>query len=93
MSNPKTIVLSTPNCMQCKATERRLKRLGADYEYLDGTAPENSELVEKIRAHHSGATQAPFVIVNHNLEKSWTGYQPDMIDEFSVPPMVQEMAA
>jgi glutaredoxin-like protein NrdH len=85
MTNPKTTVLSTPNCVQCKATERRLVQMGATYDYLDGTAPENAELVERIRAHHNGATQAPFVIVNGNLEKSWTGYRPDLLDLYSAP--------
>ncbi len=91
-SSPKTVVLSTENCRQCNATYRALDEAGADYEVLDGRDPANAELLEKIRAHHDGATQAPFVIVNHNLEKSWYGFRPDLVKAHSAP-ITQEVAA
>ena len=84
-TNPHTIVLSTENCRQCNATYRALDEAGADYEVLDGRAPENADLLERIREKHDGATQAPFVIVNHNLEKSWYGFRPDLVKLHSAP--------
>jgi glutaredoxin len=63
-----------PSCMACRATERRLDRLGIEYEVhrLD----QDAALPEWI-----DATQAPVVVYGEQYHQ---GFRPDLLDRIPV---------
>lgn len=70
MEKPK--VWGKPNCVQCKATERKFDVEGIEYDYEDlSQNPEKT--VEFIEL---GYAQAPIVEGNGEM---WSGFQPDKI--------------
>lgn len=71
----KVVVFSKPNCPQCDATKRRLKKNQIDFETVDLT--QDSEALSKVKALGHG--QAPVVIVNDG-EEHWSGYDMTKID-------------
>jgi glutaredoxin-like protein NrdH len=58
------------HCPQCKATKRRLGKIGVDYKELD--AMNHLEELKSL-----GFMAAPVVITDN---ESWSGYRPEMID-------------
>ena len=68
-------VYTKPGCVQCTATVRRLRAKGIEYVPKDITDPVNLEAAKAL-----GHMEAPVVDVDG---ESWSGYQPDRIDELA----------
>lgn len=68
------IVYGQPNCQPCKATTRKLDRLGIQYLYRD--VSEDQEAREEVIA--LGFQQTPVVVVG---DESWSGYRPDRLTD------------
>lgn len=72
-------VYSTPNCVQCKATYRKLDALGLEYTVHDLTHPEqakvHAELVEQ------GFSAAP--IIKLPGQELFYGFQPTRLQEYA----------
>lgn len=66
-------VYTKPNCVQCEATKRHLKKLNLDFKTVDIT--EDQTAYDMIIG--MGFQAAPVVITD---ESSWSGYQPSKID-------------
>lgn len=71
-------VYTTPGCVQCKPTKKKLDNAGVDYREIDVTLPENEEHAEHIR--RLGYTQAPVVMTSYGDE--WNGFRPDLLDAY-----------
>lgn len=71
-------VYGLPGCVQCKATERQLKKRGIEYEYID--LSQNAAEMEFVRA--KGVTVAPYVVIEQDGKPvdHWTGFQPERIN-------------
>lgn len=65
-------VFSKPNCVQCDATYRALRKNGLDYTVVDIT--EDAEALENVKA--LGYVQAPVVFADG---EHWSGFRPDRI--------------
>ena len=68
------VVYSRPNCQPCKATIRKLDKLGADYRKVDVT--EEPEALAAIK--ELGYLEAPVVVVG---DDHWSGYKPHHIEQ------------
>ena len=87
----KTITLYTKaNCRMCWATKRKLDQLGATYEMraVDLPTVESMQDLEALRAE--GYQEMPVVVVQHGdgSQSSWTGYNPDCLNEYCTPEAV-----
>ena len=70
-------VFSKPNCVQCTATYRALKKLGLEeYTVIDLTR--DAEALEKVKA--LGYRQAPVVLA---AGEHWAGFRPDKIADLA----------
>lgn len=69
-------VYSKPACPQCTATYRALDKKGIPYETLDISKDEGA--LERLKG--LGFQQAPVVEFG---EQSWSGFQPDRIDDIA----------
>lgn len=65
-------VFSKPNCVQCDATYRALKKHGLDYETVDITT--DAEALQSVKS--LGYQQAPVVFADGD---HWSGFRPDKI--------------
>ena len=65
-------VYSKPACMQCKATEKALKKAGLEYTTVDISVDEEAR--DYVMA--LGYVQAPVVEANG---EHWSGFRPDKI--------------
>ena len=65
-------VFSKPNCVQCDATYRALKKNGLEYTVVDIT--EDAEALQNVKA--LGYVQAPVVFADGD---HWSGFRPDRI--------------
>ena len=65
-------VYSKPACMQCKATEKALKKAGLEYTTVD--IPVDEEARDYVMA--LGYVQAPVVEANG---EHWSGFRPERI--------------
>lgn len=79
-----TTVYSTPNCVQCRATYRKLDGLNAKYDsvILAAGSDEEAAVHAILASDPSFGRIAPMVI--HEAEgvtTIWTGYQPAKIEE------------
>lgn len=75
--HPTTTVFSTPNCMGCRGTKRRLDELGVSYREVD--LAEHPDEAKRLR--ELGFSSAPVVEVQ--LEDGvdrWDGYRPDRLN-------------
>ena len=87
----KTIsVYSTPNCVQCRATYRKLDQLRVDYKKVTlGDDPADREAVDAILESDPTLDRiAPMVIVGNGdgePDMIWTGYQPASIEKYCAP--------
>jgi glutaredoxin-like protein NrdH len=70
---PQITVYSRPNCEPCKATIRKLNKLGAAYIKVDVT--EDTEALVLIKG--LGYSQAPVVVVG---DEHWAGYKPGHLE-------------
>ncbi|WP_159795555.1 glutaredoxin family protein [Puerhibacterium puerhi] len=69
---PHVTVYSTPDCQGCKATYRKLDKLGLEYDVKDvSTDPEAHALVASL-----GYQQVPVVVAG---DRHWSGYSPDKL--------------
>ncbi len=72
-------VYTKPNCVQCDATKRKLRDIGAPFEEVDIMADPNTLAAAKALGHLS----APVVLVSNGVpgdEIDWSGYKPELID-------------
>lgn len=68
------VLFSKSNCVQCKATERVLNKIGVEYTVRDmGQDEEAREMAVSL-----GYMQAPVVVAPNG---HWSGFQPDKIKE------------
>lgn len=65
-------VYSKPNCVQCDATYRSLKKHGLEYETVDVTV--DAQALATLKA--LGYQQAPVVFAGGD---HWSGFRPDKI--------------
>ena len=70
------VVYTTPACVQCGATTRRMDTLGIIYDKVDLT--QHPGLAEKFR--ELGHTQAPIVVTDR---KTWSGFRLEKIDSLA----------
>ena len=71
-TNQITTIYSTPNCIQCIATEQEMKRKGIPFEIVDLSQDKEAfQLVSDL-----GYKQAPIVITGEN---HWSGFRHDKI--------------
>jgi len=70
------VVYTTPACVQCGATTRRMDTLGITYDKVDLT--QHPGLAEKFR--EMGHTQAPIVVTDR---KTWSGFRLEKIDSLA----------
>lgn len=70
------VVYTTPACVQCSATCRRMDKLGIIYDKVDLT--QHPGLAEKFR--EMGHTQAPIVVTDR---KTWSGFRLEKIDSLA----------
>lgn len=68
------VVYSKPACQQCVATVKKLERNELDYRKEDGTTPEAVAYLKGL-----GYQQLPVVFYG---EEHWSGYRPDLIQQF-----------
>ena len=71
-------VYTTPDCVQCRPTKRKLTNAGVPFEEVDLTLPENAAEADRIRS--LGYSQAPVVMTSYGDE--WTGFRPDLLDVY-----------
>lgn len=74
---PEITVYTTPSCVQCKPTKRKLTNAGVPFREVDVTLPENQAEGDRIRA--LGFAQAPVVITDID---QWNGFDPDRLDAY-----------
>lgn len=67
-------VYTKPGCQPCKATIRKLDKLGAEYDTVD--LAEHPEAIDTIKA--LGYLEAPVVVVG---DEHWSGYKPHHIEQ------------
>lgn len=82
-----TTVYSTPNCVQCRATYRKLDQLGIEYTkvILVPDSADDAAVQAILAADPSLERVAPMVIHEQDgITTIWTGNQPDMIDRHLV---------
>lgn len=75
-------IYTTPSCPQCMATKRWLDKRGITYQTVDLTDPANMADYDAIKA--LGYTAAPIVAVGQGYETSWSGFQPDRLEEHCI---------
>lgn len=66
-------VYSKSNCQACKATIRKLDKLGADYITVDIETDMNAY----IEATSHGYLEAPVIVAPSGA--TWSGYRPDQL--------------
>lgn len=69
-------IYSTPNCIQCTMTYKRLDRAGIDYDVVDLSDEANASELQWV-TEDLGYTQAPVVVIND--QDHWSGFRPDQI--------------
>lgn len=69
-------VYSKPQCVQCDATKRALKKQGLDFEVIDMSL--DLEALEFVKG--LGHVQAPVVMAG---DQHWSGYRPDLIKQIA----------
>lgn len=72
-------VYTSPACMQCEATKRRMKKRGIAYHPVD--VSQDPEALEHVKS--LGFNQAPVIVAG---DESWSGYRPDRIDALAASP-------
>lgn len=75
-------LVSTPDCQQCKATERAFEKAGVEYEKRDASV--DPEAAAEVRA--LGYFRAPVVLVkvDGKLMTHWGGFRPDNVSVLAV---------
>lgn len=89
----KALVYTKPGCQPCKATKRQLTALKANWEEVELTKEKASQF------RSQGFLQAPVVEVYdvmdefgvEELEERWSGFRPDMIDDYFKRLTVQDL--
>ncbi|SEA05236.1 ribonucleoside-diphosphate reductase class Ib glutaredoxin subunit [Bowdeniella nasicola] len=79
-------VFSKPNCVQCDATYRALKKNGLEYTVVDIT--EDAEALANVKA--LGYVQAPVVFADGD---HWSGFRPDRIKALARQSVEQTVTA
>ncbi|MDO5061342.1 MAG: glutaredoxin-like protein NrdH [Actinomycetaceae bacterium] len=69
-------VYSKPQCVQCDATKRALKKQGLEFEVIDMSL--DLEALEFVKG--LGYVQAPVVMAG---DQHWSGYRPDLIKQIA----------
>lgn len=77
------LVYSKPNCVQCSATMRTLRKHGLEFTEIDLT--EDPEALETVKA--LGYQQAPVVFADGD---HWAGFRPDLLKELATKQAVAQ---
>lgn len=82
MSNRVVTLYSKENCVQCKASERKLDELKVNFEHDDATTEENLSYIHSLDKTYM---RAPIMVVSVDgvVVDHWTGYRPDKIEELA----------
>lgn len=86
---PTVTVYSTPSCVQCKGTYRKLDQHGVTYEVVDLST--NAEAMAAIK--EMDYSQAPVVVVREpgaTEDTRWQGYRPDLIEKHITAHLTQK---
>lgn len=78
-------VYSKPQCVQCDATKRALKRQGLEYTEIDLT--QDTQAYEYVTS--LGFVQAPVVVAG---DDAWSGFRPDKVKSLLSGDSVQASA-
>lgn len=70
------VLLSLPNCFQCKMSKRRMKEKGIIFEEVDMSRDEAAMK----KAQDLGYKTAPITLAG---DDHWSGFRPDKIDTLS----------
>ncbi|WP_370517414.1 glutaredoxin-like protein NrdH [Pseudactinotalea sp. HY160] len=78
---PIVTVYTTPSCIQCETTKRKLARSQIPYETVDLST--DADAMAMIKAQ--GFTQAPIVVARDadGGKQTWSGFRPDKIKELT----------
>lgn len=74
----RSLVYSTPDCVQCNATYRALDSKGVAYEVVDLS---QDDAAYGYVTDDLGYGQAPILVVNN--DDRWTGFRPDHNDRIA----------
>ena len=77
MKIPVTIY-TTPACVQCQMTKKKMDQLGIIYTVEDLTDPKNAAKLAQFK--EQGLLQAPIVTTDR---KVWSGFKPAKIDSLA----------
>lgn len=83
MSNRVITMYSKDNCVQCNASERKMKELGLKFEYEDATTDKNQVLIKKLDKSYMRAPVLS-VSVDGVIVEHWSGYQPAKLEALVV---------
>lgn len=75
---PEITVYTTPGCVQCAPTKRKLAKAGVPFVEIDLSLPKYEATAARLRS--MGYAQAPVVMTSYGDE--WTGFRPDLLDLF-----------
>lgn len=68
-------VYTTPGCVQCTPTKRKLDAAGFPFEEVDLSLPEHAAKAAEFR--NAGHMQAPVVVTSDG--ETWNGFRPDLL--------------
>lgn len=81
MTTNTVTVYSKPQCVQCDATKRSLRKAGIEFTEVDIT--ETPSALEYV-TEELGYVQAPVVVVEDGTDQDhWSGFRPDCIKRLS----------
>lgn len=71
-------VWTTPSCVQCNMTKKKMDQHGIIYEVKDLTNPKNADKLAEFK--EQGLVQAPIVTTDNKI---WSGFKPGKIDSLA----------
>lgn len=77
------IVYSQPGCMPCKATTRKLDKLGVEYTVTDVTADDAA--ATHVRAEGWQSTPVVEVVRGGEVVAAWSGFRNDALNALTSP--------
>lgn len=80
------VLYTTPSCVQCNATKRKLTDLGVAFRTVDLSLPEHADAHTYV-TDVLGFKAAPVVVVyddSDEVDRSWSGFQPAELEALAV---------
>ncbi|WP_036321782.1 glutaredoxin family protein [Microbacterium sp. B24] len=76
-------VYTSPSCVQCAMTKRKLDELGVHYAVVDLAVPEHAEAhtyVTGVLGYKAAPVVAVYLGAENDLADHWQGYQPERLE-------------